>query len=130
MAKTDPRIDAYIAESKPFAQPILKELRARIHAAVPGLSETIKWGAPFFLLNERIFASMAGFKAHTKLLLWNADFKSAYAETTDFASLEELPSKPALAKQLKASAATFKAPPAKKKAAAKKPAAKKAPKKK
>ena len=114
MAKTDPRVDAYIAKSKPFAQPILKELRARIHAAIPGLSETIKWGAPFFLLDERIFASMAGFKAHTKLLLWNADFKSAYAQTTDFASLQDLPTKAALAKQLKASAATFKVVPAKK----------------
>ena len=50
MAKTDPRVDAYIARAQPFAQPILRELRARVHAAIPGLTETIKWSAPFFLL--------------------------------------------------------------------------------
>lgn len=125
MAKTDTRVDAYIARAQPFAQPILRELRARVHAAIPGLTETIKWGAPFFLLDGRIFASMAGFKAHTKLLLWNADFKSAYAQTTDFTSLEELPTRAALTKQLKASAATFKAVPAKKPAVKKAPGKKK-----
>lgn len=104
---TDQRIDAYLAKSPPFAQPILKELRKRVHAAVPGLSETIKWNAPFFLLDGRIFASMAAFKAHTKFLLWKADFKSAMPASTDFRSLDELPSSAAFAKQVKASAKTF-----------------------
>lgn len=108
MATADPRVDAYIAKSKPFAQEILTELRARIHAAVPGLSETIKWGAPFFLLDGRIFVSMAAFKAHSKLLLWRAEFKSAMPESFDFEALSELPKKTELAKKLKASAATFK----------------------
>jgi len=120
MPTLDPRVDAYLAKSKPFAQPILKELRARVHAAVPKVTETIKWGAPFFLLDGRIFVSMAAFKAHTKLLLWRADFKSAMPESTDFTTLEELPKKAALAKQLKASAATFKSAPKKKPVAKKK----------
>lgn len=31
-----PRIDAYIAKAAPFAQPILKHLRAEVHAASSG----------------------------------------------------------------------------------------------
>ena len=32
MGKKDPKVDAYIAKSKPFAQPILKYLRQVIHS--------------------------------------------------------------------------------------------------
>ena len=33
MPSKDPRIDAYIRDAQPFARPILREIRARIHAA-------------------------------------------------------------------------------------------------
>lgn len=120
MSSRDSRVDAYIQKAQPFARPILTELRARVHAAVPGLEETIKWNAPFFLLDGRIFASMAGFKAHTKFLLWRADFKSAMPDAQDFSSLDELPAASVFANRVKASAATFGvggAPRASKKAA-------------
>ncbi|MCW1431128.1 YdeI/OmpD-associated family protein [Novosphingobium sp. JCM 18896] len=68
MAK-DARIDDYIARAAPFAQPILTHLRALIHAAVPGLDETIKWGMPHFTLGGRNLAGLAAFKAHTALVL-------------------------------------------------------------
>jgi hypothetical protein len=35
MPTTDPRVDAYIAKSADFAQPILEHLRAVVHAACP-----------------------------------------------------------------------------------------------
>jgi hypothetical protein len=108
----DTRIDAYIAKAQPFARPILTEVRRRLHAAVPGLEETIKWNAPFFLLDGRIFASMAGFKAHAKVLLWNPVFKSAMPEARDVTSVAELPAVAVFAKQVKASAAAFRATPA------------------
>lgn len=121
---TDARIDAYISKAQPFARPILTEVRKRLHAAVPGLEETNKWNAPFFLFDGRIFASMAGFKAHAKVLLWNPEFKSAMPEAKDFERLEELPSAAAFSKQVKAHAAAFRrsAPESKPK---KKPAPKK-----
>ena len=127
VAMPDARIDAYISKAQPFARPILTEVRKRLHAAVPGLEETIKWNAPFFLFDGRIFASMAGFKAHAKVLLWNPEFKSAMPESRDFEALEELPSAAAFAKQVKGHAAAFrKSAPAKKPAAPKKkPASKK-----
>src|SRR5262245_10032936 len=65
----DPRIDAYIAKAAPFAQPILTHLRALIHAAVPGLDETLKWGMPHFTLGGKNLAGLTAFKAHTALVL-------------------------------------------------------------
>lgn len=116
----DARIDAYISKAQPFARPILTEVRKRLHAAVPGLEETIKWNAPFFLFDGRIFASMAGFKAHAKVLLWNPEFKSAMPESRDFEALDQLPSAAAFAKQVKGHAAAFRKSAPKKKPASKK----------
>jgi len=62
--KTDPRIDAYIANAAPFAQPILTRLREIVHAALPGAEETIKWGMPHFMIGGKNVAGMAAFKAH------------------------------------------------------------------
>jgi uncharacterized protein YdeI (YjbR/CyaY-like superfamily) len=62
--KTDPRINAYIAEAAPFARPILERLRAIVHAALPAVEETIKWSMPHFTLGGKNVAGMAAFKAH------------------------------------------------------------------
>ena len=61
---TDPRIDAYIAKTAPFAQPILQHLRGLVHRALPGVEETIKWSMPHFMLRGKNVAGMAAFKAH------------------------------------------------------------------
>lgn len=65
----DPRIDAYIAKSAPFARPILLHLRALVHAAVPDAGEAIKWGMPHFLFKGKIVAAMAAFKAHSAFMI-------------------------------------------------------------
>lgn len=69
MGAKDKRVDEYIAKAAEFAQPILKELRARIHAACPGVEETIKWGMPAF---EYLgpFAGMGAFKQHAVFGFW------------------------------------------------------------
>lgn len=72
MASTDARIDAYIAKSAEFAQPILTHLRQLVHKACPGTTETVKWGMPFFEYNGGIICNMAGFKAHCAFGFWNA----------------------------------------------------------
>ena len=61
--KTDPRVDAYIAESAAFAQPIRSHLRALVHQSVPEATETIKWSMPHFE-HHGILCRMAAFKAH------------------------------------------------------------------
>ena len=68
--KTDPRVDAYIAQAAPFARPILEHVRAAMHKAMPELEEAIKWSHPFFLLDGKPFANMAAFKAHCALGFW------------------------------------------------------------
>ncbi|HTI07053.1 MAG TPA: YdeI/OmpD-associated family protein [Puia sp.] len=72
MATTDPRIDAYIARSAPFARPILQHLRELVHKACPEARETIKWGFPHFEYNGAILCSMAAFKQHSTFGFWKA----------------------------------------------------------
>ena len=67
---TDPRIDAYIAQAQPFARPLLEKLRQAFHKGVPGVSETIKWGSPFFETEHGLVGGMAAFKAHVAFSLW------------------------------------------------------------
>ena len=69
MSQVDKRVDAYIARSAPFAQPILEHLRALIHKAYPDVVETIKWGFPHFVYHG-ILCSMASFKNHCAFSFW------------------------------------------------------------
>ena len=63
----DPQVDDYIARQQDFAQPILAHVRARFHAALPGVEEGIRWGMPAFLHKGRLLANLAAFKAHAVL---------------------------------------------------------------
>lgn len=67
---TDPRVDAHIAAAADFARPLLAWMRARVHAAVPDVEESIKWARPAFLLGGRPFAMMVAFKAHCSFGFW------------------------------------------------------------
>jgi uncharacterized protein YdeI (YjbR/CyaY-like superfamily) len=70
MDNHDPRVDAYIAKSGAFARPILERIRAIVHEAVPGIEETIKWGAPNFVHAGGIVCMMAAFKQHVGFGFW------------------------------------------------------------
>jgi uncharacterized protein YdeI (YjbR/CyaY-like superfamily) len=72
MARKDPRIDAYIAKSAPFAKPILKHLRKVIHAGCPQVEETIKWSMPHFDY-KGVMCGMAAFKQHCAFGFWKGD---------------------------------------------------------
>jgi uncharacterized protein YdeI (YjbR/CyaY-like superfamily) len=69
MGKKDPRVDAYIAESADFAQPILKHIRKLVHQADPKIEETLKWRMPTFT-HDGIVCGMAAFKKHAALGFW------------------------------------------------------------
>ena len=84
----DPRIDAYIADAAPFAQPILTHLRKLVHQGCPAATETIKWGSPFFEQGGRILCFMAAFKAHCAFGFWHRGMKkvvAAHKATSDTA---------------------------------------------
>jgi len=69
MSRKDPRITAYVANAAPFARPILKAIRAAMHAGCPAVEETVKWGMPSFV-HHGLIGGMAAFKAHCSLWLW------------------------------------------------------------
>ncbi|MCH7863025.1 MAG: DUF1801 domain-containing protein, partial [Proteobacteria bacterium] len=94
---SDPRVDAYIESRAAFARPILQWIRARFHAAVPEVEETIKWSHPFFTLGGRPFANMAAFQAHASFGFWNRQDNEtgregeAMGQFGRIASLDDLP---------------------------------------
>src|SRR5262245_1506849 len=110
MPQKDPRIDAFIAKSAPFAQPILKHLRQVIHSACPDVEETIKWGMPSFTYHG-ILCGMAAFKQHYVFGFWHKGMKEVLKpyEKEDQAmyqfgritSLKDLPPKTILTKLIK-----------------------------
>ncbi len=67
----DPRVDAYIAKSAPFAKPILTYIRKAVHTGCPDVEETMKWSFPHFVY-KGVLCSMASFKAHCAFGFWKA----------------------------------------------------------
>jgi uncharacterized protein YdeI (YjbR/CyaY-like superfamily) len=99
MPTLDPRIDAYIAKSAEFAQPILARIRERVHGALPEVEESIKWGMPHFMYQGKILCGMAAFKAHCTFGFWHgkavvgaAASDEAMGQLGRITSLKELPS--------------------------------------
>jgi uncharacterized protein YdeI (YjbR/CyaY-like superfamily) len=113
MPTTDPRIDAYIAKARPFAQPILKRIRSAVHKGCPEVNETIKWGMPAFDYKGPL-VGMAGFKAHCALAFWKASLMKtipadigvdAMGQFGRLESLDDTPSEAQLVKMVKEAAA-------------------------
>lgn len=109
MPQKDPRVDAYIAKSQPFARPILTEIRKRVHAACPAVEETLKWGMPSFLY-KGILCGMAAFKAHCTFGFWHKAMQGkvkarggqkAMGQCGRMTSVKDLPSKALFAKLVK-----------------------------
>ena len=82
MKKQDfnPKVDAYIAKSQPFAQPILTHIRELAHKACPEVEEQIKWSMPFFTLRGVILGHMAAFKQHCAIGLWGPEMNAILNE--------------------------------------------------
>ena len=66
------RVDTFIAGAAPFAQPILRHLRALVHAIEPEAGEAIKWGMPHFTLAGKNLCGMGAFKAHCSFIVEGA----------------------------------------------------------
>jgi uncharacterized protein YdeI (YjbR/CyaY-like superfamily) len=113
----DPRVDAYIAQAAPFARAPLEHVRQAMHAALPDVTEAIKWSHPFYLLDGKPFASTAAFKSHCALGFWKGGrpVAEAAADPRDKAmgqfgrieSLADLPSAAALRKLIVAARAAW-----------------------
>ncbi len=108
MVTTDPRVDSYIEKAAAFAQPILRELRARVHATCPDAVETVKWRMPAFEF-QGLLAGMAAFKAHCTFGFWKdrilrrSGGDAALLDQLGCLKLpKDLPGKAAFAKAMKA----------------------------
>lgn len=113
MATTDPRIDAYIANARPFAQPILKRIRKAVHTGCPDVVETIKWSVPAFEYKGPM-CGMAAFKAHCLWGFWKAALMKTMPKDPAhkamggfgrFESIDELPTEAAMVRMVKEAAA-------------------------
>ena len=111
MGTKDPRVDAYIAKSAAFAQPILLRLREIVHAALPAVEEDIKWGAPHFM-HHGMLAGMAAFKQHCTFGFWKGalvtgepDDPAAWGGLGRLATVKDLPPKAKLGAWIKRAAA-------------------------
>ena len=60
-------VAAYIASFPPKARKALRELRASIRSAAPGVTEKISYGIAQFSLHGRYLVYIAGFKSHVSL---------------------------------------------------------------
>jgi len=103
MGKRDPRVDAYIKKSAPFAQPILKHLRKIVHAGCPAAEETIKWQFPHFDY-KGMMCAMAAFTHHCSFGFWKGTLIFGNKKTQEEAmgqfgritSIADLPTKKTL----------------------------------
>jgi hypothetical protein len=73
-------VDAYIAKSAGFAQPVLEHLRDVVHEGAPGVVEEMKWSRPFFVYKGVILGNMSAFKAHCSFGLWGKEIGAALRE--------------------------------------------------
>ncbi|WP_461451296.1 YdeI/OmpD-associated family protein [Mucilaginibacter sp.] len=71
MEQYNVRVHDYIKNAAPFAKPILNHIREVVHSASPLITETIKWGMPFFEYKGAI-CQMAAFKQHLAFGFWRA----------------------------------------------------------
>ncbi|ASU33344.1 DUF1801 domain-containing protein [Mucilaginibacter xinganensis] len=71
MEQYDARVDAYIEKAAPFAKPILEQIREIVHKTSPLITETVKWGMPFFEYKGPV-CMMASFKQHLGFGFWKA----------------------------------------------------------
>jgi hypothetical protein len=102
MGNYDPRIDAYIAKSAAFAQPILNHLRELVHRGCPEAEDTLKWSVSSFVYKGMLYG-MAAFKQHATFGFWKHELvvgktgeKDGMGQFGRITSLEDLPAKEAL----------------------------------
>ncbi len=106
MATYDKRVDAYIAKSAPFAQPILEHLRTLVHRVCPECEEKMKWSFPHFDYKGEMMCSMSAFKEHAAFGFWKESLlddpkkmlkkEEGMGSFSKFRSLADLPSDAAL----------------------------------
>jgi hypothetical protein len=62
-------VDAYVSKVDPKLRRQFEKLRSIIKKALPGISEAVKWGVPYYSLDRVGVASIAEYSEHVNLYL-------------------------------------------------------------
>ena len=108
MGQRDPRVDAYIENAAPFAQPVLTHLREVVHAACPEVQESLKWRSPSFEY-KGLLCGMAAFKQHCAFGFWKHELVTGMSDKSEEAmgsfgritSVKDLPARKLLTAYVK-----------------------------
>lgn len=82
-------VDAYLAKLPADKHAALQKLRKTIHAAAPGLAETISYGVPTFKLHGKMLMSIGAAKNHCALYVGSGDLVTAFAHALKDFSLSK-----------------------------------------
>lgn len=74
-------VSDYIAHASPEARKALKQIRAAIKAAAPGITERISYRIPTFDLDGKYLLYMAAFKEHVSIYPVTAGMVGKYGKT-------------------------------------------------
>lgn len=72
----NPKVDSYLEKAEAFARPILRHLRALIHATCPKVVEEMKWGIPHFDYHGEMMCIIASYKKHCSFSFWKDSLMS------------------------------------------------------
>ena len=76
-------VDSYISRVDPKLRSQFQKLRLIIKKALPGVSESVKWGVPYYSLDGVGVASIADYSGHVNLyLMQGAELSSHLLEGT------------------------------------------------
>lgn len=78
---THATVSEYIADTPPVARKALKQIRAAIKAAAPGITERISYRIPTFDLDGRYLLYMAAFKDHVSVYPVTAGMAAKHGDT-------------------------------------------------
>jgi hypothetical protein len=63
-------IEGFFARQPAHLRAILEALRALVEAAAPDATSSIKWGMPFYCVEDRMFCALGAHRSHVNLILW------------------------------------------------------------
>jgi hypothetical protein len=61
-------IDSFFKKQTPEMRVILEALRELVEKTVPDAKASIKWGMPFYALDDQMMCALAGFKSHVNII--------------------------------------------------------------
>ena len=75
LATLDPQVSHYLRKARPFARPVLSQLRRLVRTACPDAQEILLWGRPFFAYRGEFICHMAAFPEYCTFSFWGQEMR-------------------------------------------------------